>query len=165
MSKIAIVYGSSAGATELIAEKIQAFFEYAALFNAKYVSTEVLKQYDFLIFGASTTGVGELQYDWKILLKSVKIMDFTDKKVAIFGLGNSTLFSTSFAESIFEIYEALVGKVEIVGSVPIDGYIYEKSRAIVNGRFVGLALDEDNEYDETDTRLAAWIQDLRKYMI
>lgn len=165
MSKIAIVYGSSAGATELIAEKIQAFFEYATLFNANNVSVEDLKPYDFLIFGASTRGVGELQYDWGTLLKSVKRMDFTGKKVAIFGLGNCTLFSTSFAESIYEIYEALEGKVTIVGSVSTNGYHFEKSKAVINGNFVGLPLDEDNEYDETDTRLVAWVADLKKYLI
>ncbi|GAB6123593.1 MAG: flavodoxin [Dysgonomonas sp.] len=164
MSKIAIVYGSSTGATEAVAEKIQALFDDAALFNAESVSVDDLKPYDFLIFGASTTGVGDLQDDWEVLLPKVEKMDFTGKKVALFSLGDSASFSTSFAGAMYYIYKALKGKVEIVGSVSTDGYTFDDSDAVIDGRFVGLALDEDNEYNETDARLAAWVEDLKKYL-
>ncbi len=56
MSKIAIVYGSSTGATEAVAEKIKEAIGDADLFNADGVKVDDLKPYDFLIFGASTTG-------------------------------------------------------------------------------------------------------------
>lgn len=164
MSKIAIVYGSSTGATEAVAEKIQAAFDDAAIFNADGLNIEDLKPYDFLILGASTTGVGDLQDDWEVLLPKVEKMDFTGKKVAIFGLGDSASFSTSFAGGMYVIYKALKGKVEIVGSVSTDGYTFDDSEALVDGRFVGLALDEDNEYNETDGRIAAWVEELKKYI-
>lgn len=164
MSKIAIVYGSSTGATEAVAEKIQAAFDDAAIFNADGLNVEDLKLYDFLIFGASTTGVGDLQDDWEALLPKVEKMNFTGKKVAIFGLGDSASFSTSFAGGMYIIYKALKGKVDIVGSVSTDGYTFDDSEALVDGRFVGLALDEDNEYNETDVRIAAWVEELKKYV-
>lgn len=164
MSKIAIVYGSSTGATEAVAEKIQAALGDATLFNADGVNIEDLKAYDFLIFGASTTGVGDLQDDWEILLPKIEKLDFSGKKVAIFGLGDSASFSTSFAGGMYVMYKALKGKVEIVGSVSTDGYTFDESDAVVNGRFVGLALDEDNEYNETDKRTTAWTDDLKKYL-
>lgn len=164
MSKIAIVYGSSTGATEAVAEKIQALFDDATLFNAESVSIDDLKPYDFLIFGASTTGVGDLQDDWEVLLPKVEKMDFTGKKVALFSLGDSASFSTSFAGAMYYIYKALKGKVEIVGSVSTDGYTFDESDAVIDGRFIGLALDEDNEYNETDARLTAWVEDLKKYL-
>jgi flavodoxin I len=164
MSKIAIVYGSSTGATEAVAEKIQAALGDATLFNADGVNIEDLKPYDFLIFGASTTGVGDLQDDWEILLPKIEKLDFSGKKVAIFGLGDSASFSTSFAGGMYVMYKALKGKVEIVGSVSTDGYTFDESDAVVNGRFVGLALDEDNEYNETDKRITAWTDDLKKYL-
>mgnify|MGYP001016197949 CR=1 FL=1 len=164
MSKIAIVYGSSTGATEAVAEKIQAAFDDAAIFNADGLNVEDLKPYDFLIFGASTTGVGDLQDDWEALLPKVEKMNFTGKKVAIFGLGDSASFSTSFAGGMYIIYKALKGKVDIVGSVSTDGYTFDDSEALVDGRFVGLALDEDNEYNETDVRIAAWVEELKKYV-
>ncbi|MBK5720497.1 flavodoxin [Dysgonomonas sp. Marseille-P4677] len=164
MSKIAIVYGSSTGATEAVAEKMQALLEGSSLFNAENVNVDDLKPYDFLIFGASTTGVGDLQDDWEVLLPKVEKMDFTGKKVALFSLGDSASFSTSFAGAMYYIYKALKGKVEIVGSVSTDGYTFDESDAVIDGRFVGLALDEDNEYNETDARIASWIESLKTFL-
>ena len=164
MSKIAIVYGSSTGATEAVAEKMQALLEGSSLFNAENVNVDDLKPYDFLIFGASTTGVGDLQDDWEVLLPKVEKMDFTGKKVALFSLGDSASFSTSFAGAMYYIYKVLKGKVDIVGAVSTDGYTFDDSEAVIDGQFIGLALDEDNEYNETDARIAAWIEDLKKYL-
>jgi flavodoxin I len=164
MSKIAIVYGSSTGTSEAVAEKIKVALGHADVFNADGVNVDDLKSFDFLIFGASTTGVGDLQDDWEILLPKVEKMDFSGKKVALFSLGDSASFSTSFAEAMYHMYKVLKNKVEIVGSVSTDGYNLDESDAIVNERFVGLALDEDNEYDKTDARIAAWVEDLKKYL-
>ena len=48
MSKIAIVYGSSTGATVALQRKIQAALGDAKLFNADGVSVDDLQSYDFL---------------------------------------------------------------------------------------------------------------------
>lgn len=164
MSKIAIVYGTSAGTTEEVAKKIQAHFEGADLFNAESVNAEDLTNYNYLIFGASTTGVGDLQDDWDILLPKVEKLDLSNKIVALFGLGDSASFSTSFAGGMYTIYKALKGKTNIVGAVSPDGYTFDDSEALVDGRFVGLALDEDNEYDLTDGRIENWVKELKKHM-
>lgn len=161
MSKIAIVYGSSTGATEVVAEKIQASFDNATLFNAEEVSIDDLQDFDFLILGASTTGVGDLQDDWDMFLPKFEKMNFAGKKVAFFSLGDSASFSTSFAAGMYYMYKALKDKVEIIGSVSTDGYTFDESDAVINGKFIGLALDEDNEYDQTDARIAAWVEDLK----
>ncbi|WP_165020227.1 flavodoxin [Dysgonomonas sp. ZJ279] len=162
MSKIAIVYGSSTGATEAVAEKIQALFDNATLFNVADISVEDIQDFDFLVLGASTTGVGDLQDDWDIFLPKFEKMNFAGKKVAMFSLGDSASFSTSFAGAMYYLYKALKGKVEIIGSVPTDGYTFDESDAVIDGKFIGLALDEDNEYDQTDSRLAAWVENLKK---
>lgn len=164
MSKIAIVYGSSNGATESVAEKMQALFDDATLFNAESVNPDDLKPFDFLIFGTSTTGVGDLQDDWEALLPKIEKMDFTGKKVALFALGDSASFSTSYVGSMYYLYKGLKDKVDIVGSVSTDGYTFDESDAVINGRFVGLPLDEDNEYDQTDSRIATWVNSLKIYM-
>lgn len=161
MSKIAIVYGSSTGATQEVAKKVQAHFEGADLFDAADVNAADLTKYDFLIFGASTTGVGDLQDDWDVLLPKVEKLDLKGKKVALFGLGDSASFSTSFAGAMGIIYKALKGKVEFVGAVSTDGYTYDDSDAVIDDKFVGLALDEDNEYDQTDERIATWVEKLK----
>ncbi len=164
MSKIAIVYGSSTGATEAVAEKIQALLEGASLFNAAEVSVEDLQPFDFYVFGASTTGVGDLQDDWEVLLPKVEKMNLAGKKIALFSLGDSASFSTSFAGAMYPMYKAFKNKAEIVGAVSTDGYTYDDSDAVVDGQFVGLALDEDNEYDLTDERLKDWTDELKKYL-
>ena len=164
MSKIAIVYGSSTGATVAVAEKIQALLEGASLFNAAEVSVEDLQPFDFYVFGASTTGVGDLQDDWEELLPKVEKMNLAGKKIALFSLGDSASFSTSFAGAMYPMYKAFKNKAEIVGAVSTDGYTYDDSDAVVDGHFVGLALDEDNEYDLTDDRLKAWTDELKKHL-
>merc|ERR1711907_295189 len=45
---------------------------------------------------------------------------------------------------------------EMVGSVATDGYDFSESKSVIDGKFCGLPLDEDNESDMTEERVAAW---------
>ena len=63
------------------------------------------------------------------------------------------------------IFDAIVDKTTIVGSVADEGYEYDDSLAVVDGRFVGLPIDEDNEYDLTDDRLFPWVEELKKIFV
>jgi flavodoxin I len=158
------VYGSSTGVTKTVAEKLQTLVQGAEIFDAADVTVDELKPFDFYFFGTATTGVGDLQDDWDVLLPKVEKLDFSGKKIALFALGDSASFSTSFASSMYFIYKALKNKAEIVGAVSTDGYTFDESDAVVDGKFVGLALDEDNEYDLTDERLNNWLNDLKAYL-
>ncbi len=164
MSKIAIVYGSSSGTTKAVAEKLQNLVSGATLLDADGLDVNELNDYDFFFFGSSTNGVGDLQDDWDTILPKVEKLDFTGKKVALFALGDSASFSTSFAAAMFHIYKALEGKAEFVGAVSTDGYEFDESDAVIDGKFIGLALDEDNESDQTDARLQAWVDSLSAYL-
>ena len=164
MSKIAIVYGSSTGATEAIAEKIKDAFGDADLFNIADASLSDVSDYDFLVLGASTTGVGDLQDDWDASLPDLEKMDLSGKKVALFALGDSASFSTSFASSLMWLYKAVKGKADVVGFVSTDGYTFDDSEGVEGDHFVGLALDEDNEYDKTDERIASWVSGLKNHI-
>ena len=115
MNKIAILYGSSAGNTESVANRIKDMFDdKAEVFNVESVSIKAVQPYKYLILGTSTTGIGDLQDDWEYFLPKFSAeMDFTDKTVAIFGLGDSASFSDSFAESIYIVYDELKDKVKI----------------------------------------------------
>ena len=164
MNKIAILYGTSGGNTESIAKRIQEKFDGEAdIFNVESVSVSEVQPYKYLILGASTTGMGDLQDDWDSFLPTFSSkMDFTDKTVAIFGLGDSASFSSSFAEAIFVLYDALNSKVKIAGIIPDEGYTYDDSLAVVDGKWLGLALDEDNEYDESEERITKWVEQLKE---
>lgn len=164
MSKIAIIYGSSTGATELVASKIQKAVGGADILNVDGLNIDDLKSYDFLILGTSTTGIGDLQDDWELFLPKFEKVDFSGKKVALFGLGDSASFSDSYAGGMGVIYKAIKNKADVVGAVSTDGYTFDSSDAVINGKFVGLALDEDNEYNQTDERISAWVDDLKQYL-
>lgn len=167
MNKIAILYGSSGGNTESIAKRIKLLLNNEAdIYNVENVSIETIKPYQYLILGASTTGIGDLQDDWESFLPTFSSrIDFSDKTVAIFGLGDSASFSSSYAESIYVLHDELKDKVKIVGEIADEGYTYDDSSAVANGKWLGLALDEDNEYAETEERLSKWVEQLKKEFV
>ena len=64
-----------------------------------------------------------------------------------------------------EIYKAVKDRGNlIVGTVPTDGYTYDDSDAVVDGQFVGLAIDEMNEADKTGTRVESWMNEIRSFL-
>ncbi|MBI9109306.1 MAG: hypothetical protein JEZ04_21345 [Spirochaetales bacterium] len=55
------------------------------------------------------------------------------------------------------LYEAVKETAdELVGSWPADGYSFTESKAIVDGKFIGLVLDEDNQPELTEDRIEEW---------
>jgi flavodoxin I len=50
----------------------------------------------------------------------------------------------------------------IIGSYPLNGYTFEYSKAEVNGKFVGLPLDQENQAKQTNQRIKLWINELKK---
>ena len=57
-----------------------------------------------------------------------------------------------------ELYDGIKSSgARFVGAVSIDGYTFDDSAAVVDGAFVGLALDDVNEDDKTDDRIDAWV--------
>ncbi len=163
MNKIAILYGTSGGNVESVAKQVQDLFEGEAdIYNVLDVSLNEIKDYPYMIIGTSTTGIGDLQDDWEGFLPTFAQLDFTGKKIAIFALGDSASYSTSFAESMKVVYDELYDKVEIVGQVPDEGYTYDDSTAVEDGVWIGLPIDEDNEYDMTEERVEKWVELLKK---
>lgn len=166
MNKIVILYGSSGGNAASVARQVQDLFDgNADIFNVMDITLEEVKDYSYYVIGTSTTGIGDLQDDWEGFLPSFARMDFSGKKVAIFALGDSASYSTSFAESMKVVYDEMHDKVQIVGQVPDKGYTYDDSTAVSNGMWVGLPIDEDNEYDLTQERLAKWVEMLKKEFV
>jgi len=51
---------------------------------------------------------------------------------------------------------------ETVGYRPIDGYDFNESKAVVDGKFLGLAIDEDNQSDLTESRIKSWVSQLKR---
>jgi flavodoxin I len=60
---------------------------------------------------------------------------------------------------VFYLYEQfkLCGAT-LIGEWAIDGYKFKASKAVIDGRFVGLALDQENQKDLTPDRLDTWLK-------
>lgn len=164
MKKIGIFYGSNSGNTESVAQKLQDLLgaENADIVNISSSKAEDFDRYEYLIFGTSTWGLGDLQDDWESFLPALKKVNFAGKKVALFGVGDSMSYSDTFVDGMGELYDAIQGSASVVGFTAADEYSFDASKAQSGDQFVGLALDEDNESDKTDARLASWTEVLKK---
>ncbi|MEO0406705.1 MAG: flavodoxin [Cyanobacteria bacterium P01_A01_bin.135] len=168
MAKIGIFYGSTSGTTEEIAERIQELIgeDRCDLYSMEedFDDVEDLLNYDYLLLGCSTWGAGEVQNDWREPLFDMEVdkPDFSGKTVALFGPGDCQGHSKHFVGALglmYDQFKALGAK--IVGAVSTEGYTFDKSTAIRDGQFVGLPLDEVNESDKTEQRLADWLELLK----
>ena len=164
MKKTAIFFGSSMGNTESVAEKIAKLMD-ADIYNVSDNPAGEFANYENLILGSSTWGIGDLQDDWDGFISSLEDADLNGKTIAIFGLGDSDSYPDSFCDAVGTIYNAIESKgCNIIGAVSTDGYNYDTTTAEKDGQFVGLLLDEDNESDKTDARIEAWVSVLKAEM-
>lgn len=160
MKKTIVVFGSSTGTCESIANDIAAKLGCEAI-NVQDFSADQVADNDNLILGTSTWGCGELQDDWYDGVKVLEGADLSQKTVALFGCGDSQSYCDTFCGGMSELYKAARGAgATVVGSVDASDYDYEDSEAVVDGKFVGLALDNDNEGDKTSERIDAWISQI-----
>ena len=157
MSKTIVVYGSSTGTCEAIAEKIAAKLG-AEVLNVQDFNADVVAANDNLVLGTSTWGAGELQDDWYDGVSVLKSCNLAGKTIALFGCGDAESYSDTFVGGMGELYDAVKESgAKIVGAVDASDYTFDDSSAVVDGKFVGLPLDDVNEEEKTDGRIDAWI--------
>jgi len=165
MQNIGIFYGSDTVNTEDAAKQLQQEFgaDKAQIFDVANAKASDMEQFPNLIFGSSTWGMGDLQEDFEEFMPEIKSANLEGKKVAIFGCGDEEAYADSFVDAIGIIYEALNDKgCKVVGKISTEGYDYDESLAEVNGQFVGLPLDDDNESNLTCDRIKKWVEQLEK---
>ncbi|KAA6227650.1 MULTISPECIES: flavodoxin FldA [unclassified Campylobacter] len=160
---IAVVYGSAMGNTEgaanLIAEKLGV----SDVLNIASVNADKLNSYDSLICGTSTWGSGDLQDDWDAF--DFGSLSLSGKKVAVFGMGDSQGYSDTYCGGMGKLATNLKNAgAQLVGAVSVEGYDFESSEAVVDGSFVGLALDNDNQEDLTESRIDAWVSQIKNQL-
>jgi len=168
MANIGIFYGSTTGNTEKVADLIsQTFGEgNATVYNVDTTELEDIKKYKYLIFGVSTWGVSDLQDDFEDFMDILEQVDFTGKKVALFGLGDQSTYTDSFVDAMGILYDRLKKKgVTVTGFVSRAGYNFNASMALVKDKLVGLAIDEEFESHLTGSRVTAWVDELKKEFI
>jgi flavodoxin II len=163
---IGLFYGSSTCYTEMSAEKIQQCFgqENVDLFNIADTAVDEIDHYQQIIFGIPTWDYGELQEDWEAIWDEIDNLKFADKTVAIFGLGDQIGYPDWFLDAMGFLHnKVLLLGASVIGYWPNDGYTFETSQALNEEKtqFLGLALDDENQFDKTDERITLWCQQLK----
>lgn len=165
MEKIGLFFGSSGGNTEDVANQIKELFgeDTLSVHDVLDASAEDVANYNNLILGCSTWGIGDLQDDFEDFMEVLDKVDLSGKTVAIFGLGDADGYPDTFAESAGIIYLKLKEKgCKLIGKTSTDGYDYDESQAEIDGKFVGLIIDEDNQSELTEKRVTDWVEQLKK---
>ncbi len=103
---------------------------------------------------------------WDALLEDIGSLNMTGKKVAIFGLGDSSTYTENFCDAIEELHSYFKkAGASMVGYVSKDSYTFDESKSVIGNMFCGLPLDEDSESDLTDQRLSEWADQLKAEII
>lgn len=168
---IALLYGSSTCYTEMAAEKIQHQLQdhhqcQVHIFNiADEQGLASIVEHQYIIMGIPTWDYGELQEDWEEIWEEIDEFDFTGKKVALFGLGDQLGYPEWFLDAMGFLHD----KVQALGAAmcgywPNKGYQFDASTALTEDQqwFLGLALDEENEFDLSEQRIKDWCQQIMR---
>ena len=165
MKKTGVFYGSSTGTCEELANQIAEKLGVSStdVHSVDKMTADKIKEYEVLVLGTSTWGDGELQDDWYDGVKVLKNADLSMKFVASFGCGDSDSYSDTFCDAIGILYEDLKDThCKFCGATDTAGYTFDSSIAVVDGKFVGLPLDEVNEDSKTDERISAWAEQVKQ---
>lgn len=169
MSKIALFFGPEKGAVNRVADKIKEAIgeDNIEMVSVKNASAADLEKFDKIIFGISTVGKESWDstysnVDWAKFLPEIGDASYEGKTLAIFGLGDHVTYAASFVDHIGLLARELMKNGgTLVGQVPVDDYEFDESTAVVDGKFLGLPIDEDFEPELTDERVEKWVEQIR----
>ncbi|MBS1978901.1 MAG: flavodoxin [Bacteroidetes bacterium] len=164
MAKIGIFFGSTEGNTERVVNQIQeAFGADAESFNVNSASSDDMQPFPNIILACPTWEIGQLQEDWESFIDEIEKVDYAGKKVTYLGLGDADGYPDTFLDALGIIHDRIKHKgATFVGAWPTDGYNFSASKGVVNGKFLGLAIDEDNQKDLTAGRVEKWVAQLKQ---
>jgi flavodoxin II len=166
--RVGIFFGSTTCYTEMAGEKIQAALQQTLeqavdLFDIKDTPLAKSQEYDFIIYGISTWDFGELQEDWESTWEDIAKLRLEGKTVALFGLGDQMGYADWFQDALGMLHdELIILGCDIVGYWPVAGYEFVASKGLTEDGdyFVGLSLDDENQFEETDARIEQWSQQI-----
>ena len=168
---IGIYFATTTGKTEDIAERLHGLFSTAESPKdlADLPNLSEFASLDGIICGIPTWNTGadseRSGTAWDSLLDNIGSLDLKGKKVAIFGLGDSSTYTENFCDAMEELHSYFVKSgASMVGYVAKSKYTFEESKSVVGDKFCGLPLDEDSESDMTDERLSSWCNQLKTEM-
>lgn len=169
MKKIGLFYGPLGGSTERVAKKVAAALgnENVDLIAARDAKAQDVEKYENVIYGMSTIGketwdADKPANDWDLFLPEVEKVNYNDKIIAMFGLGDQITYDLHFVDALGTVAEIILPKgAKIVGKVDTDGYDFRESEALKDGQFIGLPVNEDFEPELTDERVNNWVEKIK----
>ena len=171
MATVGIFFGTDTGNTRKVAKAIAKQLGDVAgkPENIKNASVDDLLAYDVLIIGSPTYGEGELPgltagtstESWEEFMPNLSGADFSGKTIALYGLGDQAGYPGNFVDALGMLYDAFADcGATFVGFTSTEGYEFDRSKAVLDDQFVGLELDEDNQKELSEVRLANWLEDI-----
>ncbi|MBN1252727.1 MAG: flavodoxin [Bacteroidales bacterium] len=173
MNKIGLFYAPAKGNTAKIAEIIASKIgndKIDLILIDENTSIDKLNNYDNLIFGISTVGKDNWDNDyvkvgWDFLFPKIEDMDFSNKSVAIFGLGNHVLYPNHFVDAMGQLGNKIIeNSGNLIGYCNKSDYEFTDSEAIDGDKFIGLPIDQDTEEELTEKRINDWLENIKSKM-
>lgn len=162
--QVGIFYAPSGGSVQKVARQIKQ--KLAEVQPDMQVISDIvplqLLDYHNLILVCSTLGRNTWEMEqkdpWSSFLPKMLRIRLDGRKVALVGLGDHVSYPNNFVDGmgiLGQTVEEIGGK--LIGATPTRDYIFNDSRALRDGKFIGLPLDEDYEADKTEERLNGWV--------
>lgn len=166
---IGLFYGSSTCYTEMAAEKIRDQLDAqlgagsVALHNVIDTPLALMADYRYLIAGIPTWDYGELQEDWESRWQEFDSLHLVNSRAAVFGLGDQVGYPEWFQDAMGYLWTRLhQSGATLVGEWPVQGYHFTGCQALTasGDHFVGLALDDESQFELSEQRIANWCRQL-----
>jgi len=165
MGKTGLLYSFNTRKSAIVADKIAEEYgkDKLQVENLEDIDEKTFLSFDKMILSAPTWFDGELPNYWDEFVPALEDMDLKGKTVAIYGLGDQKGYPENFVDAIGilgNLLESLGAK--LIGETSTDGFTFEASKAVRNGKFMGLALDVDNQNKKTAQRVKDWVAQIKK---
>lgn len=162
--QVGIFYAPSGGSVQKVARQIKQ--KLAEVQPDMQVISDIvplqLLDYHNLVLVCSTLGRNTWEMEqkdpWSSFLPKMLRIRLDGRKVALVGLGDHVSYPNNFVDGmgiLGQTVEEIGGK--LIGATPTRDYIFNDSRALCDGKFIGLPLDEDYEAEKTEERLSGWV--------
>jgi len=169
MSKIGLFFGPLKGSVQRVAEMVKVAFgeQNIEMIPVNNADATDLEKYDKIIFGISTVGQETWDQDfsnndWSKFFPNISKIDYSGKTVAIFGLGDHITYSSYFVNALGALAKELMENgATLVGQVDPASYEFDDSEALIDGKFIGLPIDEDFQPELTDERVTNWVNSIK----
>lgn len=157
--KTALVYSFNSQHTSKVAAVMKEFLKGKVNeVNIEDAGFDELLKYDLHIMGVSTWFDGELPNYWDEYLPGLEEQDYSGKKIAIFGLGNQKEYPENYQDAMGILADFFSNRgAEIIGSTETDGYEFESSAAVKDGKFCGLAIDSCHTEKQKKQMVEQWV--------